>query len=127
METQETYHLWLADSLGDTCKGPSPFFDFDSARTDSEDQPTMQVLATCMTTGPLKGKSIRLIGHTDPRGSARYNDKLGMERAERVKRYLLSHGVEPGRVAAESVGEENASGAPSEWASDRRVEIRLAR
>ena len=56
---------------------------FDSADA-KKDQPTMQMLSNCMIDGPLRGKTIKLIGHTDPRGSVGYNDKLGLERAEKV-------------------------------------------
>jgi peptidoglycan-associated lipoprotein len=87
----------------------------------------MQTLADCMLTGPLKGKSIRLIGHTDPRGTPGYNVKLGLERADRVKNYLITHGVDTARVQVESVGEDEASPAPKDWAKDRRVEIQLSR
>ena len=87
----------------------------------------MQTLADCMLTGPLSGKSIRLIGHTDPRDTPGYNEKLGLERAERVKQYLVAHGIDTARVQVESVGEDAASPAPKDWAKDRRVEVQLAR
>jgi outer membrane protein OmpA-like peptidoglycan-associated protein len=67
-----------------------------------------------------------LVGHTDPRGTAEYNDKLGLDRAERVKRYLVTNGVDTGRVLTSSVGESEASASPQDWAKDRRVEIQLA-
>lgn len=120
------YHVRLGQSLVDVCRGPSPFFDFDSSETGAEDQPTMQTLATCMVNGPLQGKSIRLIGHTDPRGSESYNVKLGRERAERVRRYLVAHGVDINRVLIESAGKTEASDEPTEWPRDRRVEIQIA-
>ncbi len=119
-----SYNIWLG-SVQDVCQGPSPFFEFDSSKADASEQPTMQTLATCMVNGPLKGKSIRLVGHTDPRGSAEYNQRLGLERAQRVKRYLVAHGVDAVRVDAESAGEEEASKAPASWPKDRRVEVRL--
>ena len=109
------------------CAGPAPFFEFDSSDTRETDQPTMQALADCMITGPLRGKAIKLIGHTDPRGAPGYNDRLGFERAERVKRYLVTHGVDAGRVEVRSVGEGEASQAPKDWPTDRRVEIELVR
>jgi peptidoglycan-associated lipoprotein len=124
-ETQRLYHLWLAGSLGDVCKGPAPFFDFDSAALSASDQPTMRTLHECMLTGPLKGRSIRLIGHTDPRGSIGYNESLGMERAERVKRYLVTRGIEANRIKVETAGEGSASAAPANWPTDRRVQIEL--
>jgi peptidoglycan-associated lipoprotein len=125
MEGNVLYNLWLGEGVRSLCSGPAPFFQFDSASATGS-QPTMQTLVNCMLSGALKGKAIRLIGHTDPRGSAQYNDKLGMERAERVKRYLVTNGVEADRIQTASVGEEEASGAPQDWPKDRRVEIQLA-
>lgn len=125
--SQDTlYSVYVGDALVRSCSGPAPFFSFDSSDAAAKDQPTMQMLSNCMIDGPLKGKSIQLIGHTDPRGSANYNDKLGLERAERVRRYLVTHGVSPTRVAVETVGEDEARDTPKDWPKDRRVEIRLA-
>lgn len=123
--TMTTYNLWLGDSVMQMCKGPSPFFEFDTSDTAAKQQPTMQVLAACMQDGPLKGRSIRLVGHTDPRGTAEYNEKLGLERAERVKRYLVAQGTDASRILVDSAGEEAATGAPKDWPSDRRVEVQL--
>lgn len=124
-EQNQLYNLWLGDSVRSLCSGPAPFFQFNSADA-AGSQPTMQTLVNCMLDGPLKGKSIQLIGHTDPRGSVEYNDKLGKERAERVKRYLVTNGIETDRVVTKSVGERDASDAPQDWPKDRRVEIQLA-
>jgi len=123
--SQDTlYSVFVGDGLAHMCSGPAPFFEFDS--TDAKkDQPTMQMLANCMIDGPLKGKTIKLVGHTDPRGTAAYNDKLGLERAGRVKQYLVTHGVNDNRVQVATVGEDEAREAPAEWKKDRRVEIQL--
>jgi peptidoglycan-associated lipoprotein len=110
-----------------TCSGTAPFFEFDSSDTREPDQASMHALAECMISGPLKGKTIKLIGHTDPRGTPDYNEKLGLERAQRVKDHLVTHGVESNRVQVESVGEDQASPAPQDWPKDRRVEIQLVR
>jgi outer membrane protein OmpA-like peptidoglycan-associated protein len=119
------YNMYVAEPVRKVCSGAVPFFEFDSSDTREGDQPTMKTLAECMSSGPLSGKTIKLIGRTDPRGTTAYNDKLGLERAEQVKRYLVSHGVESTRVQVESVGEEAASPAPKDWPKDRRVEIQL--
>jgi len=121
------YAMYVAEPVRKVCSGSPPFFEFDSSDTRGADQPTMQTLADCMLTGPLSGKAIKLIGHTDPRGTPNYNEKLGLERAERVKNYLVTHGVDAARVQVESVGEDAASPAPKDWAKDRRVEVQLAR
>ena len=101
-ERDQLYSVFVGDALVHSCSGSAPFFEFDSADA-KKDQPTMQMLANCMVDGPLKGKSIKLIGHTDPRGTAGYNDKLGLERAERVQRYLVAHGVDSTRVEVATV------------------------
>jgi len=124
-ETDTHYNVFIGDALVHSCSGPAPFFQFDSSDA-KKDQPTMQMLANCMIDGPLKGKSIKLIGHTDPRGTPGYNDKLGLERAERVQRYLVTHGVDVGRVEVATVGEDEARDTPKDWPKDRRVEIQLA-
>lgn len=121
------YSMYVAEPVRRVCSGTVPFFEFDSSDTRDRDQPTMQSLADCMVSGPLRGKSIKLVGHTDPRGTADYNERLGLERAERVKRYLVTHGVDANRVDVGSVGEEAASPEAKDWAKDRRVEIQLAR
>ncbi len=123
-EQDVLYSVFVGDALTHSCSGPAPFFTFDSSDT-RKDQPTMQMLANCMIDGPLKNKSIKLIGHTDPRGTETYNDKLGLERAERVRSYLVTHGVAENRVQVATVGKDEARDAPKDWPTDRRVEIQL--
>lgn len=126
-EEQGTYNMYVAPPVREVCSGSPPFFEFDSSETRTNDQPTMETLASCMLTGPLRGKTIKLVGRTDPRGTEAYNHRLGLERADRVKQYLVNHGVEPSRVLVESAGEDQASSAPEGWATDRRVEVQLVR
>ncbi|MEO7109476.1 MAG: OmpA family protein [Polyangiaceae bacterium] len=125
-EVDALYNLWLAPSIMSVCAGPSPFFSYDSSKPDTQSQPTMQNLVDCMRTGPLVGKTIVLIGRTDPRGSEEYNLKLGKERAERVKKYLVSNGADPQRVVTDSIGKQDAHADPADWPADRRVQITLA-
>ncbi len=119
------YNVYVAPPVQRVCSGSVPFFEFDSAHTRDEDHPSMKNLAECMISGPLAKKSIVLVGRADPRGTEAYNERLGMERAERVKAYLVEHGVDAARVQTESAGEQAASADPKEWPRDRRVQIRL--
>jgi outer membrane protein OmpA-like peptidoglycan-associated protein len=125
-EVDALYNLWLAPSVMSICSGPSPFFSYDSSKPDTQSQPTMQNLVDCMRTGPLVGKTIMLIGRTDPRGSEDYNLKLGRERAERVKKYLVANGGDPQRIVTDSIGKHDAHTDPADWPADRRVQITLA-
>jgi peptidoglycan-associated lipoprotein len=120
------YNMYIADSVRLICSGPDPFFAFDVSKPLSEDQPTMKNLIACMKAGALQGKTIKLIGHTDPRGTATYNERLGLQRAEKVKLFLVNNGVAPDRIQTASMGREDAARAPKEWAADRRVQIDLA-
>ncbi len=49
---------------------------------------------------------LEIQGHTDATGTKDYNDKLGEERAEAVRRYLNEHGVALNRMATISYGED---------------------
>jgi outer membrane protein OmpA-like peptidoglycan-associated protein len=69
---------------------------------------------------------IDAVGHTDWIGSHRYNDGLGMRRANSVKRYLMSLGVPGAIVNVHSLGEIQpiADNRSSEGrALNRRVEV----
>ncbi|MEZ4309709.1 MAG: OmpA family protein [Polyangiaceae bacterium] len=113
--------------LATLCKIPSTnvFFEYDSAHVQSDSRDRLQHIATCVTTGPGRGKDILLIGHTDPRGSDAYNKHLGMSRAEAVAQKLREMGVKSTRIELESMGEERAAREPKAWPLERRVTIQL--
>jgi OOP family OmpA-OmpF porin len=79
----------------------------------------------------IRGISLEVviaIGHADSTGSDAYNQKLSVRRAESVKAYLVSKGVEPNRIYTEGKGEKQpvASNATKEGrAKNRRVEIEV--
>jgi len=49
---------------------------------------------------------IEVQAHTDDTGKADYNLKLSTARAESVRRWLVEHGVPPGRLVARGYGGE---------------------
>ena len=68
------------------------------------------------------------IGHTDSIGSDAYNQKLSVRRAESVKAYLVSKGVEPNRIYTEGKCEKQpvASNKTKDGRQkNRRVEIEV--
>jgi OOP family OmpA-OmpF porin len=68
------------------------------------------------------------VGHTDSVGSDKYNDRLSQRRADSVKAYLVSKGIEPNRIYTEGKGEKQpvASNKTKEGrAKNRRVEIEV--
>src|SRR3954469_23685076 len=42
---------------------------------------------------------VKVTGHTDYVGSATYNDKLALQRAEAVKAFLVKYGADAGQIA----------------------------
>jgi peptidoglycan-associated lipoprotein len=106
---------------------PTARFAFDSASIEGDAAATLQALAKCFDTGPLKGKGMRLVGHADTRGEPGYNRALGQQRATSVASYLESRGIAQSRVSTMSKGELEATGTDEEgWARDRKVEVFLA-
>jgi peptidoglycan-associated lipoprotein len=121
------YDIYLADPVlvTVTCSGTDPFFAFDVSKPLAADKPTMNNLVECLRTGPMRGRTVKLIGHTDPRGTAACNERLGLQRAENVKKYLVANGIDPVHVVTASMGAEDAAKAPKNWATDRRVQIQI--
>ena len=75
----------------------------------------------------LKGHpevKVVIVGHCDPRASERYNQRLGLKRAEAVRDFLVAAGVDSGRISVRSDGEKRPiSTKPDEFWLDRRVEF----
>lgn len=68
--------------------------------------------------------SVEIAGHTDSRGSARFNKRLSQRRANAVKNYLISHGIEASRIRAVGYGEEQPI-ASNKTAEGRRMNRRV--
>ena len=78
------------------------------------------------------GGVIRIEGHTDAKGSASYNKKLSLRRAESVKTWLETHGLVGMRFSSEGFGADkpvapntkpDGSDDPDGRQKNRRVEI----
>ncbi len=67
---------------------------------------------------------IEVQGHTDNRGSARYNKGLSDRRAASVMRYLVSHGVDPDRLTSHGYGLERPL-VPNTTAQNRALNRRV--
>jgi peptidoglycan-associated lipoprotein len=102
------------------------FFAYNSARVVQQDRLFFAKLAACFADGPLSGRTLRLVGHADPRGDTDYNYVLGQQRADGVRDAVVGAGLASERVSTTSRGELEAQGGdePS-WAKDRRVDLVL--
>ena len=102
----------------------APKFDFDDSSLLPEDRAVLDQVARCVTSGPLKGRALRLTGRADNRGTEEYNFALGAHRANTVERYLAALGVAAPRLHETSRGELDAKGNDdAARRSDRRVDI----
>ncbi len=111
-------------------------FDFDKADLRPEGRSMLDDL-----TRVLQGATyevILAIGHADRIGSAGYNQKLSVRRAEAVKKYLVDKGIAPNRVYAEGKGETQPLTKPADCRMknrkaliaclqpDRRVDVEVS-
>lgn len=72
------------------------------------------------------GGEVRVYGFTDAQGSAGYNKELAQQRADAVKAWLSSNGMDAGRISVNSIGEGQPVATNSTEAGrqqNRRVEI----
>jgi peptidoglycan-associated lipoprotein len=121
-------NIAIADDIKKACgiTDADAYFSYDSANVRPQDQAILQKLATCFSTGPLKGRTMRLVGHADPRGDEEYNMVLGGRRADNVKGAIAGAGLDSGKIATTSRGEMDATGTDEAgWEKDRRVDVML--
>ncbi len=101
-------------------------FDFDRYALKPEFKPTLNKVADVLYQDP--NLRIRVVGHTDSKGSDEYNQRLSERRAQATADYLISQGVAASQVQVEGRGESEprADNATAEGRSqNRRVEIYL--
>jgi OmpA-OmpF porin, OOP family len=108
-------------------------FDFDKAVLKPAGKDKLDELAS-----KIQGMNLEVVvatGYTDRIGSDKYNDRLSLRRAQAVKAYLVSKGIEANRIYTEGKGKRNpvTTGCNQKnrkqlitcLAPDRRVEVEV--
>lgn len=99
-------------------------FDFNSAKVKPESQQALSNLAQALQSKELLESKFAVEGHTDAKGRDDYNLKLSQQRADAVRAFLASNGVQDSRLAAVGKGAtELANAADPQAAENRRVRI----
>lgn len=118
--------IQISDEIRKACgiEDHDAYFAFDSHALRSQDLPVLNKVADCFSTGPLAGKTMKLVGRADPRGMTDYNMTLGQARADSVAQYVQKRGLGSARVQSTSRGAMDATGTDeATWQKDRRVDI----
>ena len=101
--------------------GDTVHFAYNEYNIQDNDKSTLQKQATWLNRYPTVQISIE--GHADERGTREYNLALGARRANAVKEYLVSLGVNNSRLQTVSYGKERPICTASNedcWAQNRR-------
>ena len=98
------------------------YFDFDRYDVRAGDKGTLDENAKWLKTN--QSALLLIEGHADERGTNEYNLALGERRAKATRDYLVSVGIEAGRITVISYGEERPTcteKAEACWSKNRRA------
>ncbi len=98
------------------------YFDFDSSALTNDARDALDTQVAWLK----KHENVKVVvqGYCDERGTREYNLGLGDRRANAVKAYLVSHGIDASRISTYSYGKERPAVLGSNeaaWAKNRRA------
>jgi len=108
------------------------YFDFDSDQLTRDDIPKLDILTSILKMHPTL--RLEITGHTDSKGTFEYNQRLSVDRANAVHKYLILNGIPAERMSVTGKSEsENVArnttrdnrDAPDGRMLNRRVEFRV--
>jgi outer membrane protein OmpA-like peptidoglycan-associated protein len=114
----------MAGGAGSDIHFPDVNFDFNSRKLNQLGRGRCGLIAEKLKSQP--GVNVVLEGHTDHLGSAEYNDKLGLDRADAVRSELVSQGVDAATLSTVTFGKSKPLvDQKTDWARavNRRVEV----
>jgi outer membrane protein OmpA-like peptidoglycan-associated protein len=99
-------------------------FDFDKSDIRLDEMSKLSEIAAYMQRNP--SSKVGIDGHTDPRGTDRYNQALSEGRVNAIRDALMKAGVPADRIQTGAFGESQLKCSESTeacWQRDRRVEV----
>ena len=110
--------------VGLTVRLKNIYFDYDKTTLKSESFVELnKVIDFLKSNGTVE---IEISGHTDSKGSDTYNETLSQGRSQAVVDYLISQGIDSGRLTARGYGESkpiDSNDTEDGRANNRRVEF----
>lgn len=106
------------------------FFNYDESTLDAAAQSALSASANWLKGAEGAGYRLLIEGHCDERGTEQYNLALGDRRANTAKDYLMTLGIDAGRIRTVSYGEERPfeeGQTESAWSQNRRAHLVLVR
>jgi peptidoglycan-associated lipoprotein len=106
------------------------FFNYDEAGLDDAAQAALTASANWLKSREGAAYSLLIEGHCDERGTEQYNLALGDRRANTARDYMVTLGVDGGRIRTVSYGEERPfeeGHDDNAWAQNRRAHLVLVR
>jgi peptidoglycan-associated lipoprotein len=97
---------------------------FESDQTDLTPQATATLEKQAQWLQQYNRYSFTIEGHADERGTREYNIALGARRAQSVRSYLASRGIDPNRMRTISYGKERPVAVCNDiscWSQNRRA------
>jgi peptidoglycan-associated lipoprotein len=127
-----------SDTTGDAAKREASLIDadksrmqvvlFDYDRSDVRPDQREKIKTNTEILRKWPSWNVSVEGHCDERGTNEYNFALGERRAKAVVKALTSEGIETGRIATISYGEERPADpghSESSWTRNRRAECKI--
>ncbi len=102
------------------------YFDFDSSTIRPSEQSKLEAVASALKSD--SSAKLLIEGNCDERGTEEYNRSLGERRALAAREALATLGLDPGRVATRSYGEDRPAATghdESAWSKNRRDDFVL--
>lgn len=106
------------------------FYNYDEGTLDDAAQAALSASATWLKSPTGSSYNLLIEGHCDERGTEQYNLALGDRRANSAKDYLVTLGVDAGRIRTVSYGEERPfeeGHDDNSWAQNRRAHLVLVK